>query len=339
MLKRREIRKAGRRSILTAVAFAALVAIVGAVPAHAQKTILTPGVSGDQLFFIYDATGSRVSFIAVSNFATEDIVVETAFYGQTLTLIATEVATIPGRGSLPLIDPSDTTRFPGVLGTAGLVVITPIMGVSDTRPVVPPAPSDDLTNGPLFGTFTLVNTDLGAGFGENPFARLAVRNDTGLRAPAGEMADGNAVGFQRFAPNVLSIPFHFNPQNLSDPANDGNRIILTTFADDYGPTNYRLAESSSSFDYIMETSAGTVLVDTIDNVQVSAPIAVNGVVFTNLQALSGPLTLTGPGKVTFIATVAPPIPAPTNLFGVFAQALGTFAVGSRMVGGSSIALP
>lgn len=89
-----------------------------------------------------------MSFFAVTNLANEPIVVETAFYMGTLNVrIMSEVRTIPGHGNLPIIDPTDATRFPGVAGTAGLVVVTPVVNTVDIRPVVPPSPPGDVTGG------------------------------------------------------------------------------------------------------------------------------------------------------------------------------------------------
>ncbi len=51
--------------------------MITAIPAEAQTTILTPGTSSDQLLFVYDARGNRVPFIAVTNFASDPIVVVT----------------------------------------------------------------------------------------------------------------------------------------------------------------------------------------------------------------------------------------------------------------------
>jgi hypothetical protein len=324
------------RKVALAALACAVVAMLAAAPGRAQSIIPTPGNSGDQLIFFYDARTNRVPFLAVSNFAEQAVVVETVFYGQNLNVITTEVATIPARGALPTIDPTDTARFPGVNGNAGLVVVTAVQSMGDTTPVVPPAPSDDTSAGPLFGGFTLANLGLNAGFGQNPFARIAV-DQNGQRAAAGSVVDGVATRYQNIAPDVLTVPFYFNPQNLADPALDGNRIILGTFADTYNAGNFRIGAPAPaiSFDYIMENSAGAVLVDTSNNVQVVDPISVAGVHFNDLQSLAGPLTLTGPGKVTFITTGA--VPAGDNLFGLVSQAVGTFSVGQRMPGGFSMA--
>lgn len=318
---------------------AAVLLLPSAAPAaRAQTTVLTPGASGDQLIFLYDATGNRTPFIAVSNFAPAPVIVETAFYGgASLGFITREVATIPARGNLPVIDPGDAARFPGVKGTAGLVVVTPIVSATDPRPIVPPAPSLDPAAGSLFGGFTLANLDLGAAFGQNPLARLAV-DASGARASAGSLVDGVSVQFQRFAPDVLTVPFYFNPTTLSDPAKDGNRILLAAFTDTYSNTGFRIAPTTPgfSFDYVMEDSSGTTLVNTFSDVGRTDPIAVDGVLFTNLQTLAGSVPLTTQGKVAFVASTSP-IPSTVNVFGLVSQAVGPFAVGQILPGGNSVA--
>jgi len=318
-----------------------VLALLVAAPVQAQTIIDTPGTSGDQLVFFYDARAGRVPFIAVGSFADVPVVVETAIYNRVgsggtggLALLATEVATIPARGALPTIDPSDAVRFPGMNGTAGLVVVTAVVSAGDTRPVVSPLPGGDPGAGSLFGGFTLANLNLNSGFGQNPFARIAV-DGAGTRAAPGMVVDGTIVRYQTFSPNVLAVPFYFNPQNLGPPEDDGNRIIFGTFADVYGANNFRIGSLGAAvqFEYIMEDAGGATLVDTDQDIQVANPVPVNGVHFDDLQNLAGPLTLTGPGKVTFITV--DPVPANTNLFGIVNQAVGTFSVGQRMPGGQT----
>ena len=320
-----------------------LLALLAAPPLHAQTIIETPGTSGDQLIFFYDAREGRVPFIAVGSFADTAVVVETAIYNRVgsagtggLAFLTSEVATIPARGALPTIDPTDAIRFPGMNGTAGLVVVTAVVAEGDTRPVVSPTPGGDPAAGSLFGGFTLANLNLNSGFGQNPFARVAV-DGAGQRAAPGTVVDGTVVRYQTFAPDVLAVPFYFNPKNLGPPENDGNRIILGAFADVYGADNFRIGSlgAAMQFDYIMEDAAGVTLVDTDQDIQVVNPVPVNGVHFDNLENLAGPLTLSGPGKVTFVTVN--PVPAVTNLFGIVSQSVGTFSIGQRMPGGQTTA--
>lgn len=134
-----------------------------------------------------------------------------------------------------------------------------------------------------------------------------------------------SVQFQRFAPDVLTVPFYFNPTTLSDPATDGNRILLAAFTDTYDNTGFRIPPTTPgfSFDYVMEGSARTTLVNTFSDVGRTDPIAVNGVLFTNVQTLAGSVPLTTQGKVAFIASTSP-IPNDANIFGLVSQAVGPF---------------
>ena len=75
----------------------------------------------------------------------------------------------------------DPTSEGAVAGNGGLATVTPIMSETDHTPVVPPRP--------LVGGFTIVNTELGAGFGDNAFGRLALLGPPG----AGQAARGAAA--------------------------------------------------------------------------------------------------------------------------------------------------
>lgn len=324
------------RKNLTMVAVTVLTAVLATTEVRAQLIIDSPRASGDQLIFVYDTTGSRVPFFAVTNLANEPVTVETQFYMGPLNVrITSEARTIPANGNLPIIDPTDATRFPGVAGTAGLLVVTTVVDTVDTRPVVPPSPPGDVGGGPLYGGFTLANLDLNAAFGNNPVARIAV-GENGLRAAPGTLVGGNVI-YQLITPDVLTLPFYFNPMQLSPVANDGNRLILAAFADEYrefASFRIRPVTPTITLDYRFTDTAGVVLVDTMTYVGASDPVAVNGVTFTNLQALAGTAALTGQGKAVFISSVAPA--ANVNIFGIFSQAVGTFAVGQMLVGGTEV---
>lgn len=145
--------------------------------------------------------------------------------------------------------------------------------------------------------------------------------------------------FQRITPDVLTLPFYFNPTTLSPVANDGNRLILAAFADDYRFGEFRVAPvvPPTTLQYRITDATGTVLVDSTTDVVETDPIVVNGVIFTNLQALAGTASLTGQGKVVFTSSVAPMGPAANvNIFGIFSQAVGTFAASQILLGGTEV---
>ncbi len=183
---------------------------LGAGRARAQPVIATPGTSGDQLLFFYDATAGHASFLVVSNVSPGALTLEVAWYAQDLShRLATQFQTL-AIGANVILDPS---QVPGVGGSAGITVVTPVLSANDARPVVPQPLNDTLPSapsGPLVGGFTLADLSTNSAFGQNPLARVAV-DATGARAPAGAIVDGTAVRYQRIAPDALVIPFYFNP--------------------------------------------------------------------------------------------------------------------------------
>jgi hypothetical protein len=273
----------------------------------AAQTIGVPDVSGDQLLYVYDARTSRVPFLTVANPSDDPIFVDVAFYPQNLSSRLGGGVIELGAAANRVIDP--TSDFGGVAnGNAGLAVLTPVLSATDATPVVPPEP--------LVGGFTLANTQLGSGFGENPFARFAVTS-SGERASPGSTVDGGAVSYERIAPSILVVPVYFNPQTLAPPDQDGNRVILVTFADDYG-TPFEVAGRSDTASAKFFDASGVVVAET------TVPVA--GVLTSNLQAIAGgPDVLTGSGKVFFDVE-----PGDGSYFGLFSQSLGTFASGQRL---------
>src|SRR5262245_61357089 len=214
--------------VASRVAAAALLAVLflGARAASAQPTIRIPEVSGDQLIFFYDNRTDRTSFLSFSNPSSRPVLVEVAFYSDTLAQrLGQELLTLEAASNV-VVDP--TSAAGGVAaGKAGLAVVTPIVSPDVRLPIVPPEP--------LVGSFTVANTTLGAAFGENPFGRFAV-NPSGELAPPDDLVDGATVLYQRFAPEILMAPVYFNPQTLAPASDDGNRIILVAFNDRYGQT-------------------------------------------------------------------------------------------------------
>jgi plastocyanin len=277
-------------------------------PALAQETVRTPDVTGDQLLFFYDNRTDRTSFFSFSNPSDTQLIVEVAFYPQDLShRLGQDVLTIGPAGNV-VVDP--TTAAGGVAaGQAGLALVTPVDGPDTRHPIVPAAP--------LTGSFTVVNTVLGAGFGENPFGRRAILASGGFAA-AGASVDGTSVLYQRFVPDILTVPVYFNPATLGPASNDGNRIALIAFNDQYGQ-NFDVAPLAETFHASIFDTSGALLVAT--------DVAVSGIVLTDLQSLAGSVTLSSSGKVFFATGDTG---GNANRIGVFSEALGTFAAGQRM---------
>lgn len=288
------------------LSFLVLAACVGA--AHAQAILGTPSVSGDQLIFLYDARADRTTFLSVANVADEPVTLDVAFYGGDLTAEVAGGSLTIGRAANAVIDPTSFGDGEAA-GTAGLAVVTPVVSVDNLTPIVPPQP--------IVGGFTFANLTLGSGFGQNPFARSAVSSGTGARAAPGEEVDGVVVTYERFDPGVLNIPVYFDPASLAPPANDGNRILIAAFADRYDGA-FSIAPVS--------TQAAVTFFDK-DGVRIAENgVSINGVLFSDLQAVSGGTAIDGSsGKVFFEVNAQG-----GNVFGLFSQSIGTFAAGQRM---------
>ena len=288
----------------------AALALVGANAsvAVAQTTIRTPSVSGDQLIFLYDARPDRVSFLNVANVANETIHVNVAIYATDLTTQLVGQTISLGPAANTVVDP---TSFGGgaAANTAGLAVFTPVMSPDNATPVVPPQP--------IVGGFTLANVVLASGFGQNPFARAAINVGSSMRAPAGTVVDGNSVAYERFAPGILNIPAYFDPATLSPPANDGNRILLAAFADQYDG-GFSLSP--------LQTNAAVTFFDNSGVRIAENSITINGVFFSDLQSVAGNAMITGSSGKVFFALGQ----NAGNVFGLFSQSIGTFAAGQRM---------
>lgn len=305
MCERPASRRRGIAAARTALALLGMLAI--ASDAAAQATIGTPAASGDQLLFFFDARTGRVPFLTVSNPSDAAVEIEVAFYPSSLaSRLGTAAFTLPPAGNV-VIDPTAASVAGGAVnGNAGLAVVTPV-NAGTTQAVVPPQP--------LTGSFTLANTTLSAAFGESALGRLAV-GGSGARAAAGSAVNGSQVRYQRFAPEVLMVPVHFNPQTLAPAAQDGNRVVLAAFADQYG-ASFELAPASDDAPVVFFDSNGFEVA--------GGSAAIDGVLLTDLQALAGASVLSRSGKVFIDVT-----PGNGNVFGVFSQSLGTFASGQRL---------
>lgn len=292
------------RGLLRQVGCAAALAGAIALMPPAARALRVPDVSGDQLIYVYDARANRVPFLSVANPTDDTVFIDVVFYDQDLTALGGGVIELASAANR-IIDP--TSDFGGVAnGNAGLAIFTPVQGAGDRTPIVPDAP--------LVGGFTLANTALGSGFGQNPFGRLAVTG-SGARAAAGSVVDGSAVSYESFEPGILTIPVYFNPQTLESPEIDGNRIFLASFSDVYG-TPFSVAASSQNLtaNFFDASGAGVA----------TSAVTVNGLLLSDLQALAG-ATLNSSGKVFFSGASDT-----ANLFGLFSQSLGTFASGQLM---------
>jgi len=302
-------------------AAAALALLIGACllagEARAQLRIATPGTTGDQLLFFYDATAGRSPFLVVSNLSPAALTLEVAWYPQDLgRRLATQRQTLAVGGNV-ILDPS---QVEGVSGNAGITVVTPIVEGSEGRPVVPQPVNDTLASaasGPLAGGFTLADLATGAAFGQNPLARIAVTAD-GKRAAPGSIVDGTTVRYQRIAPDTLVIPFYFNPST----AGFTNRAILGAFADRYAPEIFSIGPASADLGYGLIDAAGADVA--------SGSLTVTGVSFATVQELGDATPLTSSGKVVFGTTS--PLADDANLLGLMSQSLGTFAVGQGLPG-------
>ncbi|MBM4267484.1 MAG: hypothetical protein FJ144_12870 [Deltaproteobacteria bacterium] len=277
------------------------------LPATAgAQAIGEPDVTGDQLIFIYDARQNRNAFLSVANPSNGTIFVDVAFYDATVALLTRQTIELSSAANLVI----DATSFGGgaANGTAGLVVMTPVVAADNLQPVVPPTP--------LTGVFTLANLQLASGIGQNPFARLAV-DGSGNPAAPGTAVDGSSVSYELFNPTVLVVPTYFDPSTLGPPENDGNRILLAAFDDQYG-VPFGISARTDNAQASFFNNAGVLLT--------TAGVQINGVLLTDLQAVAGGTNLDGAsGKVFFDVNAGD-----GNIFGLFGQSVGTFAAGQVM---------
>lgn len=272
-------------------------------PAGAQSTVDTPEAVGDQLFFFYDASGPRAAFLNVANPSDIPVDLEISFYPSTGG--RQESRSTLGAWANLVVEPSGV---PGVGGTFGLAVVTPVSGPTSAQPIVPAQP--------LAGSFTQANTTGGAAFGSNAIGRLAV-NASGIRAAAGSDVDGASVLYQRFTPSVLAIPTYFDPTTLDPPENDGNRVILITFEDSYG-SRYDPVSPSGSLAWALFDGGGAEVARGAQSASM--------VLSTSLQALAGGNALASSGKAFFEYDTG----QTGNVFGLFQQSLAAFGAGDRM---------
>ncbi len=276
--------------------------------AAAQSSIKVPDVTGDQLVMFYDARQSRVPYLSIANSSAERMVVKADFYNADLSfIIASSVSTLKGGANI-IIDPT-IIGGGSVNGNAGVAVITPIRNETDIQPVVPSAP--------LMGNWTLANLNLASAFGENAFGRFAVRQN-GERASAGSIVDGSLVRYQRIDPPVITIPAHYNPQDLGAIEFDGNRVVLAVFRERYD-IGFRLVSHFERF--------STMFVDSLGIIVAESSVDVYGLLMSDLVSLAG-RELKSSGKVFFRRLDRD---SGGSAFGVFSQSLGTFAAGGRMV--------
>lgn len=261
------------------------------------------GDIGDQLLFPFDGRGPRQTFLLVSNPSDQEVHVQVVLYPTPLAEPAGSfVESLPAFGTV-VIDPIASAQL--TTDVAGLAVLTPVAAPTDERPIVPPEP--------LVGTFAQANVDLGAAFGEHPRGRLAVTVQ-GLRAPPGSIVDGVQVVYQRIAPTTLMIPGFFDPATLGDPSQDGNRLVLIGFVDQYRDTGFSLSP--------IDDQPLVTIVDRQGNPRPAERTRLSGMTLTNLQELAGDSSLAGSGTVFLDVD-----PGQGNILGLFSMALGNFGVG------------
>lgn len=290
---------------LAAGAVLLFAALVFPGPVRAQSTVATPAAIGDQLFFVYDATAPRTSFLNVANPSAAAVDLEVSFYLASGARLETRF--LLGAWANRIINPGE---IEGVAGSLGLAVVTPVDGPASTLPIVPDAP--------LAGSFTLANTNAGAGFGGNAVGRLAV-DGAGNRAAPGTPVDGATVRYQRFAPPALAIPTYYDPRSLDPPEDDGNRVIVVTFEDSY-EGRFDPVDPSGSLSWALYDSSGRSVARS--DQQASLLLS------TSLQDLAGNALLDSSGKVYFAYDA--PQESPGNVFGMFLQSLQSFGAGERM---------
>ena len=137
---------------------------LGAGLARAQSVIATPGTSGDQLLFFYDATAGRTPFLVVSNLSPATLTLDIAWYSQDLgRRLATQRQTLAAGGNV-VLDPSQVEGVNGNAGITGFaghcdwrlptiaelqtIVDTTVAGCGSGSPCIDP------TFGPTAATFT-----------------------------------------------------------------------------------------------------------------------------------------------------------------------------------------
>jgi hypothetical protein len=320
------------RTVVAGIALAASLLANGMAWAQAtfQGLPHVPGTVGDQLVYFFDARTNRTTFLTVGNTATTNsVLLEFVYYSESLdNRLAEQVISVPGGGAI-VVDPTSVT---GVPGNAGLIVVTPIVSETDHTPVVPPRP--------LVGGFSIVNIALGAGFGDNPFGRLALVGPPGgglaVRANPGSLVDGAGASYQSIQPRTvepsLTLPVYLNPTSLGSPDQDGNRVLFAAFRDQYaaavGPGN------SARFNLTPITVNLTVNFFNSSNGQkivTSRAFSVNAVDLDSLQDIAGSgVTFTQSGRLELTVSAAFGLPV-DSFFGTSAEALGTFAFGQRLI--------
>lgn len=295
------------------VALTSLITTLGLADLANAQTLGQPDVSGDQLIFLYDARSPRVPFLSIANPSDETIFLDVAFFNADLSSRVASMVIELGGAANTVIDPTSFAGG-GANGNAGLAVVTPVVANDNLQPVVPP---ERITGG-----FTLANLNLESGFGQNPFARLAV-NGSGTPQSPGTAVDGSSVFYERFAPNVLMIPVYFDPATLSPPEDDGNRVLLAAFNDSYSASGFNVGSLSTSASAAYFDNEGVRIVD--------ATVAINGVLLSDLQSIAGTGISGSSGKVFFDVDAGN-----GNIFGLFSQSVGTFAAAQRLPAVSSV---
>lgn len=290
--------------------------IVASIAARLASGVDVPKVRGHQLFFFFDARPydspdaglpARVTFVTILNPATETVAVEVVAYDQRLAPIVAETLEIPSGQRVVLDLPSRYAEEHEEILTAGLLVVTPVMSADDPRPIVPPSE--------LAGSFTVAGPY--NGFGENAFGRSVI----GESKP-GDVVDGRAVKYEPIGPTsgIVAISGYFDLDQLGDPDQDGNRVVLVAFEDRYEEMQpFRIAAPDPA------VGVAPTFCSTSGVVAAQPTPVVGGVYLTDLRAIGGDTTPTR-GSVFFAFDARPDL----NVFGVFSQALEHLGAGQRM---------
>jgi hypothetical protein len=156
--------------------------------------------------------------------------------------------------------------------------------------------------------------------------------------------DGLTVAYQNVLPSSpcldplvpacgdssLTFPVYFNPNTLSPPEQDGNRLFFASFSDQYAaPVGPKGAARFNIIPDTVETQATFYSASGGDPL-LATTLTVSGVRFETLQGLAGGDPFTSSGRLD-ITYPFEGLDDSDNFFGMASQALGTFAIGQRLV--------
>jgi hypothetical protein len=215
----------GTKTVVAGIALAGSLLANGMAWAQFPGLPTEPGTDGDQLVYFYDARPDHTTFLTIANTATTaSVILELVYYSGSLdSRIAETTLTLPGGGAF-VVSPSDPARrCRGRVGKCR----TPRRDTHHERE----RPYAGRATPPLVGGFSIVNTVLGAGFGDNPSEDSPSRGPGAatLRAPIRDPVDGVNTSYQSIQPRTTEpsdhaarVPQPEYPREAADPRN-GNR--------------------------------------------------------------------------------------------------------------------